>query len=221
VFELLEEAAWQYSIGVRMIKSVRPAVEAIDQDAWQRIDYPEEGEAQARRPGGSACPSRAARTLSCRLLGILGRLTRAAPAIPPRSLGRSLRHQDLREGSALEAFLFDDLQLQVLSQRGKWAVPRADRNGDRRQLVFVDEAQAGQRHGEVTRVVAEPLEHPSIAHVGRDLPPRVNSSPIGGFGLRRRHGRGEGLVLGHDEGHQPEAGDVQPADRGEQCCGRS
>ncbi len=172
-------------------------------------------------------------------------------------------------------------------------MPRADRNRDRRQLVFVDEAQAGQRLGEVgaavdqdrpfvvpslqvrdlraqvpaedlgrspfrllqsvgedslrllvhrgcdrplgrgpvrahdlvaaaahrvdaglleraavplTRVVAEPLEHPfmgpvgagdktveghdhlenhfSIAHVGRDLPPRVNSSPIGGFGDR-------------------------------------
>jgi hypothetical protein len=31
----------------------------------------------------------------------------------------------------------------------------------------------------------------------------------------------ERQVLGHDEGHQPEAGDVQPADRGEQCCGRS
>jgi hypothetical protein len=46
VFELLEKAGWQYSIGVRMIKSVRAAVEAIDEDAWQRIDYPEEGEAQ-------------------------------------------------------------------------------------------------------------------------------------------------------------------------------
>jgi hypothetical protein len=46
VFELLEKAGWQYSIGVRMIKSVRAAVEAIDEDAWQGIDYPEEGEAQ-------------------------------------------------------------------------------------------------------------------------------------------------------------------------------
>src|SRR4051812_4646679 len=51
----------------------------------------------------------------------------------------SLRHQDLREGSALEAFLFDDVQLQVLSQLGEWAAPRADRNRDRRELVFVDE----------------------------------------------------------------------------------
>ncbi len=46
VFERLEQAGWQYSIGVRMINTVRAAVEAIDEDAWQRIDYPEEGEAQ-------------------------------------------------------------------------------------------------------------------------------------------------------------------------------
>ncbi len=46
VFERLEKAGWQYSIGVRMIKTVRAAVEAIDEDAWQRIDYPDDGEAQ-------------------------------------------------------------------------------------------------------------------------------------------------------------------------------
>jgi hypothetical protein len=46
VFERLENAGWQYSIGVRMIKTVGAAVEAISEDAWQTIDYPEEGEAQ-------------------------------------------------------------------------------------------------------------------------------------------------------------------------------
>jgi hypothetical protein len=47
VFERLERAGWQYSIGVRMIKTVRAAVEAIDEDAWQTIaDYPQQGEAQ-------------------------------------------------------------------------------------------------------------------------------------------------------------------------------
>jgi hypothetical protein len=46
VFERLEQAGWQYSIGVRMIKTVRQAVEAIDEDAWQPIDYPDGGEAQ-------------------------------------------------------------------------------------------------------------------------------------------------------------------------------
>jgi hypothetical protein len=47
VFERLERAGWRYSIGVRMIKTVRAAVEAIDDDAWTKIaDYPDEGEAQ-------------------------------------------------------------------------------------------------------------------------------------------------------------------------------
>jgi Transposase DDE domain group 1 len=46
VFERLEKAGWRYSIGVRMIKTVRVAVEAIDEAAWQRIAYPDEGEAQ-------------------------------------------------------------------------------------------------------------------------------------------------------------------------------
>jgi Transposase DDE domain group 1 len=47
VFERLEKAGWQYSIGVRMIKTVRAAVQAIPADAWSKIeDYPEDGEAQ-------------------------------------------------------------------------------------------------------------------------------------------------------------------------------
>jgi Transposase DDE domain group 1 len=46
VFKRLEKAGWQYSIGVRMIPTVRKALEAIDENAWQTIEYPEEGEAQ-------------------------------------------------------------------------------------------------------------------------------------------------------------------------------
>jgi hypothetical protein len=46
VFELLEQAGWRYSIGVRMIKTVQAAVEAIDEHAWQRIDHPDDGEPQ-------------------------------------------------------------------------------------------------------------------------------------------------------------------------------
>jgi hypothetical protein len=46
VCERLQRAGWQYSIGVRMIKTVRAAVEAIDEHAWQRIHYPDDGEAQ-------------------------------------------------------------------------------------------------------------------------------------------------------------------------------
>jgi hypothetical protein len=47
VFKRLDQAGWQYSIGVRMIKSVREAVEAIDEDAWTSLaDYPADREAQ-------------------------------------------------------------------------------------------------------------------------------------------------------------------------------
>lgn len=45
-FERLEKAGWRYSIGVRMQKALREAVEAIEEEGWQRIDYPEGGEAQ-------------------------------------------------------------------------------------------------------------------------------------------------------------------------------
>jgi hypothetical protein len=46
VFERLERAGWQYSIGVRMTRTVSAAVAAIDEHAWQPIDYPDDGEAQ-------------------------------------------------------------------------------------------------------------------------------------------------------------------------------
>src|ERR671918_1204337 len=47
VFERLEQAGWRYSIGVRLIKTVRAAVEAIPHEAWTKVDdYPDEGEAQ-------------------------------------------------------------------------------------------------------------------------------------------------------------------------------
>jgi len=47
VFARLEKAGWQYSIGVRMQKGIRQAIEAIDEEAWQTIpDYPQDGEAQ-------------------------------------------------------------------------------------------------------------------------------------------------------------------------------
>ena len=47
VFKRLEKAGWQYSIGVRMVKSARAAVEAIDEQSWTTLaDYPSDGEAQ-------------------------------------------------------------------------------------------------------------------------------------------------------------------------------
>src|SRR4051794_13804442 len=46
VFELLEHAGWQYSIGVRNIKTIRAAIAAIPEPAWIPIDYPQGGEPQ-------------------------------------------------------------------------------------------------------------------------------------------------------------------------------
>src|SRR3954471_12840748 len=46
VFELLEQAGWQYSIGVRNIKKVKQAIEAIPEHAWITIAYPAGGKAQ-------------------------------------------------------------------------------------------------------------------------------------------------------------------------------
>jgi hypothetical protein len=47
VFKRLEMAGWQYSIGVRMQKGIRAAVDQIQDSAWQPVeDYPKEGEAQ-------------------------------------------------------------------------------------------------------------------------------------------------------------------------------
>ena len=47
VFKRLERAGWDYSIAVRMTKTVRAAVEQIDEDAWTSVEnYPAGGEAQ-------------------------------------------------------------------------------------------------------------------------------------------------------------------------------
>jgi hypothetical protein len=64
VFERLEKAGWQYSIGVRMIKTVGAAVAAIDEDAWQSIDHPDDGQAQiAETVYGGRRPIRRTRLL--------------------------------------------------------------------------------------------------------------------------------------------------------------
>jgi hypothetical protein len=47
VFTRLERAGWQFSIAVRMTKTVRAAVEQIDEQAWHTIENsPKEGAAQ-------------------------------------------------------------------------------------------------------------------------------------------------------------------------------
>jgi len=46
VFERLEKAGWQYSISIRMLKTVADTVALIDESAWQPIEYTDGGEAQ-------------------------------------------------------------------------------------------------------------------------------------------------------------------------------
>jgi hypothetical protein len=47
IFERLQRAGWQYSIGVRMQPHVRAAIEQIPHDDWRPVeDYPEGGEGQ-------------------------------------------------------------------------------------------------------------------------------------------------------------------------------
>ena len=47
VFCRLEQAGWEYSIGVRMIKQIKEIVDTIDETAWLTITgYPQDGEAQ-------------------------------------------------------------------------------------------------------------------------------------------------------------------------------
>jgi hypothetical protein len=53
----------------------------------------------------------------------------------------SPRHQDLRERSASEALLLDDVELQVVIEIGERAAALTDRNRDRRKVVFIDETE--------------------------------------------------------------------------------
>ena len=53
----------------------------------------------------------------------------------------SPRHQDLRESSASEALLLDDVELEVVIEIGERAAALTDRNRDRRKVVFVDETE--------------------------------------------------------------------------------
>ena len=71
VFKRLEKAGWQYSIGVRMQKGIRAAVQAIEESAWQTIEnYPQAGGRGAdsrdrvRRPAADRSPHPTGRTPS-------------------------------------------------------------------------------------------------------------------------------------------------------------
>jgi Transposase DDE domain group 1 len=66
VFARLERAGWQYSIGVRMQKGIRKAVEQVDENVWQTIEnYPEEGEAQIAETAVRSQPTRCSGVPRC------------------------------------------------------------------------------------------------------------------------------------------------------------
>src|SRR3954451_22931186 len=114
----------------------------------------------------------------------------------PRRRDLSLRHQDLREGSAREALLFDDVQLQALVQVGEWAAARADRNRDRRELVFVDKAESGQRLGEAGAAVDEDRSFVVPSLQVRDLRAEVPAEDLDWSPFRLLQGvREDGLRL--------------------------
>jgi len=85
VFMRLERAGWTYSIGIRMAKHVRAAVELIDETAWTTIaDVPDSGEAQlaethARRPSPDRAAHPSRRRPSRAVPGL------ASPTAPGRS----------------------------------------------------------------------------------------------------------------------------------------
>ena len=69
----LERAGWQHSIGVRNNRKVRQAVEAIPEHNWQRIDYPDDGEAQiAETVYGGRRPARSPGRALARLAALRG-----------------------------------------------------------------------------------------------------------------------------------------------------
>jgi hypothetical protein len=130
VFERLERAGWRYSIGVRMHKTVRAAVEAIPEHAWEKIeDYPDDGEAQIAQTtyGGRRLIVR--RT---RLLGSQAELWpdwRHFPFITNRTEEIALIEAEHREHAVVEQVIAD-LKDQALahfpsghfSANGAWTV---------------------------------------------------------------------------------------------------
>jgi DDE family transposase len=108
VFERLEKAGWQYSIGVRMIKTVRSAVEAIGEDAWTKIaDYPDEGEAQIAETTYGARRLIVRRT---RLVGAQAELWpdwRHFAFITNRSEGLAIVEAEHREHAVVEQVIAD------------------------------------------------------------------------------------------------------------------
>jgi len=129
VFERLQRAGWQYSVGVRMTKAIRAAVETIDEDAWQRIDYPDDGEAQIAETVHDGQRLIVRRT---RLVGPQAELWpdwRHFPIITNRTEGLALVEAEHRDHAVVEQVIAD-LKDQALAHfpsgqfnaNGAWAV---------------------------------------------------------------------------------------------------
>ena len=108
VFERLEQAGWQYSIGVRMIKTVRAAVEAIDEDAWQTDRLPRRRRGadrrdRLRRPPADRQPHPAAR----RAGRAVARLAPLLPSITNRDEEIALVEAEHREHAVVEQVIAD------------------------------------------------------------------------------------------------------------------
>ena len=129
VFKRLEQAGWQYSIGVRMQKGIREAVEAIEETAWQTIAYPETGEAQIAETSYGGRRLIVRRT---RLLGVQAQLWpdwRHFAFITNRSEEITLVESEHREHAVVEQVIAD-LKEQALAHfpsgefnaNGAWTV---------------------------------------------------------------------------------------------------
>jgi hypothetical protein len=124
VFERLERAGWQYSIGVRMIKTVRTAVEAIDESAWQTIAYPDDGEAQIAE---TVYGDRRLIVRRTRLVGAQAELWpdwRHFCLLTNRTKDITIVEAEHREHAVVEQVIAD---LKVVMA---WRPPRADEIGD-------------------------------------------------------------------------------------------
>src|SRR6266516_955362 len=188
VFERLERAGWQYSIGVRMIKTIAAAVAAIPDDAWQTIDYPEDGEAQiAETVYGRAqvdrqthAPARRAGRAVARLAALLlphqpRRGPRAGRGRAPRPRRRRAGHRRPQRPGA-GALPLGRLQRQRRLDRARRA---------RAQPAALDAAARTPGHNRARR--AHPAPPAAPAPRPPDPPRRqLDAAPPGPLALARR-----------------------------------
>jgi hypothetical protein len=188
VFKRLEQAGWQYSIGVRMQNGIRAAVEQVDEDAWQTIEYPEEGEAQIAETtyGGRRLIVR--RT---RLVGAQAQLWpdwRHFAFITNRTQDIAIVEAEHRDHAVVEQVIADlkDPGASAFPVRGVQRQRRLDRaRRARAQPTQMNTTDRSPRHNRPRR----PHPPPAADHDRRptDPPrPRLDASPPRPLALARR-----------------------------------